>query len=313
MSPAGRVLQGVFPGGAAHRLRLRHSHPQAHPQTHRNATLQARGADHAFELPQSFSLPRGGGQPIPEPVRQKMEGFFGADFSGVRVHQGTHATSIGALAFTLGSDLYFAPGQYDPHSPRGQQLLGHELAHVVQQRQGRVRNPFGGGVAVVQDPALEAEAERFGLLAAQQRGPSAPPAGQPATPGGRPAAEPAAQPKSDFRVIRQHAAQDRESFLLYRGGRRVGAADLQLAGGGAAKVYNLSVDPVHRGEGGGAALLRAVAEAGMTLGRSRITLDSEDRGTGRLTRWYESLGFRRVGTGERGLTSLEIPAGRLRR
>jgi hypothetical protein len=31
----------------------------------------------------------------------------------------------------------------------------------VQQRSGRIRNPFGSGVAVVHDPALEAEADRF--------------------------------------------------------------------------------------------------------------------------------------------------------
>src|SRR5262249_38297722 len=73
---------------------------------------------------------------------------------------------IGALALTQGSNLYFAQGQYNPHTSRGRQLLGHELAHVVQQRAGRVRNPFASGVAVVQDRALETEADRMGLRAA---------------------------------------------------------------------------------------------------------------------------------------------------
>ena len=72
-----------------------------------------------------------------------------------------------ALAFTLGTDLYFAPGQYNPETIYGQQLLGHELTHVVQQRAGRVRNPFGSGLAVVQDHAMEAEADRMGRLASQ--------------------------------------------------------------------------------------------------------------------------------------------------
>jgi hypothetical protein len=94
-----------------------------------------------------------------------MEGLLGADLSGVRVHVGPEAASIGALAFTVGSDLYFAPGQYNPGSPQGQRLLGHELTHVVQQRAGRVRNPFGSGLAVVQDAALEAEADRMGMRA----------------------------------------------------------------------------------------------------------------------------------------------------
>jgi hypothetical protein len=87
----------------------------------------------------------------------------------VRVHVGPQAERIGAVAFTMGSDLYFAPGRYQPESAHGQQLLGHELAHVVQQRAGRVRNPFGSGVAVVQDHALEAEADRLGRHAAAYR------------------------------------------------------------------------------------------------------------------------------------------------
>jgi hypothetical protein len=124
-------------------------------------------AGHAFALPANFALkPQGSGQPLPEPIQKKMEAFFNASFADVRIHVGHEAASIGALAFTHGTDLYFAPGQYNPQSTHGQQLLGHELTHVVQQRAGRVRNPLGSGVAVVQDPALEAEAERMGLRAA---------------------------------------------------------------------------------------------------------------------------------------------------
>jgi Domain of unknown function (DUF4157) len=107
-----------------------------------------------------------GGQALPDTVRAKMESALGADFSDVRVHVGPQASSIGALAFTRGSDIYFAPGQYNPSSLQGQQILGHELTHVVQQRQGRVSNPFGSGVAVVQDRQLEAEADRLGWRAA---------------------------------------------------------------------------------------------------------------------------------------------------
>ncbi|HYY96918.1 MAG TPA: DUF4157 domain-containing protein, partial [Pyrinomonadaceae bacterium] len=95
-----------------------------------------------------------------------MESLFGTDFADVRVHVGPQAAAIGALAFTHGSDIYFAPGHYDPLSRRGLRILGHELTHVVQQREGRARNPFGAGVAVVQNQALEAEAERMGSRAA---------------------------------------------------------------------------------------------------------------------------------------------------
>jgi hypothetical protein len=153
------VAQGAFPGGRpAHR---------PSPQT-----VQASGAGSSFQLPETMNLGRmSGGQPLPEAIQQKMESFFGADFSDVRIHVGQEAASIGALAFTHGSNIYFAPGLYSPGTPQGQQLLGHELTHVVQQRAGRVRNPFGSGVAVVQDPLMEAEAERMGLRAAMMPAP----------------------------------------------------------------------------------------------------------------------------------------------
>jgi hypothetical protein len=106
---------------------------------------------------------------LPEGVRGKMEAALGADFSNVRVHVGPHADRIGAIAFTIGADIYFAPGRFQPDTVQGQQLLGHELAHVVQQRMGRVKNPLGSGLAVVQDHALEAEADRLGRQAAAHR------------------------------------------------------------------------------------------------------------------------------------------------
>lgn len=148
------VIQGFFPGGG--------------PRLPASATdAGARAPRDAVPLPETLHhLGHGGsGKPLPDAVQRKMEGFFGTSFADVRVHVGTAAPAIGALAFTRGNDIYFAPGQYDPSRPQGQQRLGHELTHVVQQRQGRVRNPFGTGIAVVMDPALEAEAERKGRLA----------------------------------------------------------------------------------------------------------------------------------------------------
>jgi hypothetical protein len=106
---------------------------------------------------------------LPADVRRKMESAFGADFSAVRIHVGPEASSIGALAFTYGSNIFFAPGQYDLHTTRGEQLLGHELTHVLQQRAGCVKNPFGSGIAVVHDDALETEADRMGHCAAAHR------------------------------------------------------------------------------------------------------------------------------------------------
>ncbi|WP_313537508.1 DUF4157 domain-containing protein [Sphingomonas sp.] len=128
--------------------------------------LQAHGAAESFAVdPVRLGLGQGRGRPLPDAVRAKMEAAFGTDFSRVRVHEGPQAARIGAIAFTTGHDIYFAPGQYRPETVQGQQLLGHELAHVVQQRQGRVKAP-GSGVSVVQDYALEAEADRLGMRAA---------------------------------------------------------------------------------------------------------------------------------------------------
>jgi hypothetical protein len=108
---------------------------------------------------------RTGGLPIPREVQTKLGSALGADFSSVRVHVGPEAASIGAIAFTWGTDIHFAPGQYSPHTQQGQMLLAHELVHVIQQRAGRVTNPLGDGVAVVQDQMLEAEADRLGRMA----------------------------------------------------------------------------------------------------------------------------------------------------
>lgn len=78
------------------------------------------------------------GQPLDGSVRAELEPRFGHDFSRVRVHTDARAAeSAGALharAFTFGQDVVFGPGRYQPGSFAGRSLIGHELAHVVQQR-----------------------------------------------------------------------------------------------------------------------------------------------------------------------------------
>jgi hypothetical protein len=77
------------------------------------------------------------GAPLDGKTRSQMESGIGADFSGVRVHTGAHASSlnrsISARAFTRGSDVFFDKGQYNPGSIAGKRLIAHELTHVVQQ------------------------------------------------------------------------------------------------------------------------------------------------------------------------------------
>ena len=80
---------------------------------------------------------KGSGQPMTPEVSQSMENKFGQDFSHVRIHNNSNASSmsstINAQAFTHGSDIYFNQNKYDTSSSSGQKLLAHELTHVVQQ------------------------------------------------------------------------------------------------------------------------------------------------------------------------------------
>ncbi len=101
-------------------------------------------------------------------VMSKMESAFGADFSNIKINKNSSdAEDMGALAYTKGNQIDFAPGQYNPQSQSGQELLGHELAHVVQQREGRVKaNSSVNGQAVNNDPGLEKEADDLGKKAA---------------------------------------------------------------------------------------------------------------------------------------------------
>lgn len=86
----------------------------------------------------------GSGGALPESTRTFMESRFGADFGGVRVHTGSDAARLNRAvqsdAFTHGQDIYFNAGKFEPGSQAGQQLLAHELTHVVQQGSaGQVR------------------------------------------------------------------------------------------------------------------------------------------------------------------------------
>jgi len=104
---------------------------------------------------------------LPPGLRRKMEESFAADFSDVRVRADVGPPRPGVLAFTQGEQINFTPGRYDPASREGQELIGHELAHVVQQREGRVGPTFKHeDSAVSEDPGLEAEADARGRRAA---------------------------------------------------------------------------------------------------------------------------------------------------
>ena len=300
-----RVIQGLFVAGM----------PRAAPPSHTGraravtprgpapAPVAQRRAGDAFAIdPTRVGLANGGGKPLPDALRGKMEAALGADFSRVRVHVGPQAERIGAVAFTVGSDIYFAPGRYQPDTSHGQQLLGHELAHVVQQRQGRVRNPLGGGVAVVQDHAREAEADRLGHRAAAYR----PPTVQARLAPG------AAQARAAVTISPPVGAGPGRLRLAARaGGREIGSVMVHARDRATAEVTDLGVDAAHREHGVGRMLLASAARAGLQMGRSKVALAAQDNGSGRLTRWYKQMGFAQVGAHPKGFPRLEAPASRL--
>lgn len=129
--------------------------------------LAQRSGDGPFDLDSEtadrINRERSGGQSLDSNVQTKMNAATGQDFSGVKVHTGpeSHALneSLSAKAFTTGHDIFFREGAYDPGSSSGQELLAHELTHVVQQSSGRVGS--GGGPMTVNAPgdAYEQEAD----------------------------------------------------------------------------------------------------------------------------------------------------------
>ena len=106
----------------------------------------------------------GSGERLPVDIRGYFEPRFGADFSNVRLHRdqagAQAAEAAGAKAFTVGQHIAFNEGRFEPGTFAGRQLLGHELAHVVQQsRGGAVPSGHRGS-------ELERDASRAGQAAA---------------------------------------------------------------------------------------------------------------------------------------------------
>ncbi|MGG1550290.1 eCIS core domain-containing protein [Paenibacillus ferrarius] len=108
--------------------------------------LQMKGeAGEGFEadagIEEQIKSKQGSGSPMAPDVQAKMESAFNTDFSSVNIHTDSDSSmlnrSLGAEAFATGNDVFFREGRYNPDTREGQELLGHELTHVVQQRGGK--------------------------------------------------------------------------------------------------------------------------------------------------------------------------------
>lgn len=98
------------------------------------------------------------GQPLDAETRSFMEPRFGHDFSQVRIHAdakaGESASAVDALAYTVRNDIVFGAHQHTPNSSVGRELLAHELAHVIQQK-----NAGAGAPTRVSQPSDSGEAD----------------------------------------------------------------------------------------------------------------------------------------------------------
>ena len=257
--------------------------------------------------------PKSGGWPLPRDVQAKMEAALGANFSDVRIHVGPEASAIGAIAFTWGSDIHFAPGLYSPHTPHGQFLLGHELTHVVQQRAGRVANPFGSGVAVVQDQALEAEADQLGRMASTSR-----PAELNASGASGNASLPAnAVINRKAKMPAQYAVRAplpngsgwKIDVAALGSSQPVGSVQLTASKEGV-YISNLKVAPEHRRQGLAGQLVDAALRTARSNGYAVAQLEARpdspaDLSSPALVSMYRKLGFTTAGVSRRGNTLME--------
>ena len=121
------------------------------------------------EVEQQIESLKGQGTQLPEDVRSEMESQFSHDFASVCIHNDAAADALckqlSARAFTVGSDIFFASGEYAPNTTEGKRLLAHELTHVVQQGRGVTRKIMrdvtetsaGSGIFVGSDNGISYE------------------------------------------------------------------------------------------------------------------------------------------------------------
>ncbi len=115
--------------------------PVDQPTVMRHGGEQGGGVDSGVE--QNIQGAKGSGQELSEKIKEPMEQAFGSDFSQVKVHTDGNANqlnrSLNSRAFATGQDIFFKQGEYNPENTSGQELIAHELTHVVQQNGSKVQ------------------------------------------------------------------------------------------------------------------------------------------------------------------------------
>jgi Domain of unknown function (DUF4157) len=173
-APQGWQFTPLVPGTQPMSLQMRDGQTSAQPQAQPGPTQiptepakkeeipVQRKAEAVSDLepdsaPEVESVLSSSGKLLDAETRRTMESRIGFDFSKVRIHSDSRAAasakSLGARAYTVGSDIVFGPGRYAPDTAEGRRLLAHELTHVVQQTPSSTLRP----VRVVPAPVQRQE------------------------------------------------------------------------------------------------------------------------------------------------------------
>jgi uncharacterized protein DUF4157 len=133
------------------------------------------GGAREVEDPAAIHSQLGSGRALDDSVRARMESAYGVDFSRVRVHTNTRSQELSdglnARAFTIGRDIAFGAGEYQPGTLIGDALIAHELAHVVQQGGGSTAGmPLQKGGDESNALEEEADASAVGAMVAVRGG-----------------------------------------------------------------------------------------------------------------------------------------------
>ncbi|MEO8539216.1 MAG: DUF4157 domain-containing protein, partial [bacterium] len=146
-------IQRADEGGEAEEEELQMKH-DASPQ------VGLEGGPVGPEIESQINSMRGSGSGVPDGIRTQMETATGTDLSGVRVHQDQESDTLNrqmtAKAFTTGSDIFLRSDA----STGDSHLMGHELAHVVQQSTGRTVSTGEMAAGAANDP-LEHDADQL--------------------------------------------------------------------------------------------------------------------------------------------------------
>ncbi len=110
-----------------------------------------------------------GGRALPSDLQARLEAAFGISLRSVEIHDDGAAAdaseAVSAHAFTMGTDIFFGRGEFAPGTPHGDELIAHEVTHVVQHLENRAGRPTAveGDVPVTRPTdAVETEAYAFG-------------------------------------------------------------------------------------------------------------------------------------------------------